>query len=163
MDNESVASAPLIGTLGTEAKSVGTQRLVGVPVLPGTASFELRAESFTLDIQVTVDLNSYPYNVLNGFLRGNICTDAGKQWIVISGAFSEFFLGMVAVQQPLPSPPIAIELATKSPGECYQQLAIYGTKYQTPDSWPGTYAFGAGFPSYTYQTTLFKGWQPLPS
>jgi hypothetical protein len=105
-------------------------------------------------IQLTVNVNSYPFVVLEGSIGGDICRDPGTSWIVTDGLFGPY-LSIEARRMLLANAPAEAEALLI--GACSQTLSISGD-FQAPDSYAGVYGFDGDTSEFAH-TTLFKGWQ----
>jgi hypothetical protein len=105
-------------------------------------------------IQLVVNVNSYPFIVLEGTIGGDIGRAVGTSWIVTEGSFGPYLL-IEAKNTPLVNAPadaaaLHVELGS-------QTVSISGD-LQAPDSYAGVYGFDKYTSEYAH-TTLFKGWQ----
>jgi hypothetical protein len=123
------------------------------------ACFELHSGATVIQIQVEVDLNSRthqsPFAILQGSLRGDICTDpVVEQWTVVEGYFGDN-LFIVAERTPLTNKPPEI----RAVHGCAQSIAMIGFS-MTPACYPGIFGYdNQNVFSWPRCNILFKGWQ----
>jgi hypothetical protein len=138
--------------------AAGRRRDAGEQTGTATACFELHGAGpetapAVFDIELTVNVNSYPFAVLEGSIGGGICTVFGTFWTVTSGSFGTR-LNIEAERMPPANAPEAEAMIT---GPCSKTLTISG-EFQAPDSYAGVYGFDGDTADFIH-TTLFKGWQ----
>jgi hypothetical protein len=132
-----------------------------------TACFELHAigqpgqPSAVFEIQLVVNPNTYPFTVLEGSIRGDICQVIGTAWKVTSASFDTGLL-IEAERVPLevtgdPLSNASVETALPAGSECMRTMSLSGS-FHVPDSYSGEYGFDGSNSDFQH-TTLFKGWQ----
>ncbi len=117
-----------------------------------------------IDIQAVVDLNTYPFVVLEGSIRGNLYTAPGTGWKVTSGYFGTpnsrypFSLFIEAEASPLGNAATAARPVLPA-GTVHQKISIVCALSELPNAFPG-YFFLDDEAAFFGCTVLFKGWQP---
>jgi hypothetical protein len=139
--------------------AAGRSRAAAEPTGTATACFELHGAGpetrpAIFAIQLLVNVNTYPFIVLEGSVSGGICQVPGTAWKVTDGSFGPQ-LFIEAKRMPLPI--VAAEAEAVLGGPCSQTVSISGN-FQAPDSYAGVYGWDGDTAAFIH-TTLFKGWQ----
>jgi hypothetical protein len=156
-----VAAPTFFDASGKEVKDRSAQLVARV--IPGiqtaTACLELHGVgnggSVTFEIQVIVNPNTYPFLILGGSIRGDICT-VRDQWVVTGGSFGPHLV-IAAKRVPLANSP---NIAAFGGTSCATDLRVVGF-FQAPDSYAGSYGTNGSDSDFSH-TTLFKGWHACP-
>jgi hypothetical protein len=143
----------------TLVDAAGRSRAAAEPTGTATACFELHGAGpetrpAIFAIQLLVNVNTYPFIVLEGSISGGICQVPGTVWKVTDASFGPQ-LFIEAKRTPLPV--AAAEAESILGGPCSQTVSISGT-FQAPDSYAGVYGWDGDTADFIH-TTLFKGWE----
>ncbi len=143
----------------TLVDATGRSKAAAEPTGIATACLELHGAGAdtppsVFEIQLTVNVNTYPFVVLEGSISGSICRVPGTVWAVIDGSFGPH-LAIEAKRMPLAIATADAEALLR--GSCAQTVSISGD-FQAPDSYAGVYGFNGDTADFIH-TTLFKGWQ----
>ncbi|GIH74714.1 hypothetical protein [Planobispora longispora] len=106
------------------------------------AYVELRNGMVSFIIDLEVDPNTYPFQIVGGTIKSGIC---GAPWNVTGGRFGN---------------DLYLEAVRKGQGSCAGSIIIVGER-QDPDSWRGTYGFDGTSASFRH-TTIFHRWSLSP-
>jgi hypothetical protein len=155
MDDQHGAATPaFFDAYGRRVKDHAAHQAARISAAAGTATacLELHAAGVVFKIEVKVNPSSYPFLILGGSIRGDICNDLGTQWEVTGGSLGSNLI-VHAQRLPLPVAPSTAALAASS---CATSISVIGN-FHTPSSYAGTYGFGGSSSDFSH-TTLFKGW-----
>jgi hypothetical protein len=146
-------------TRATLVDAAGRSRAAAEPTGTATACFELHGAGpetrpAIFAIQLLVEVNTYPFIVIEGTISGGICQVPGTSWKVTDGSFGPQ-LFIEAKRTPLSI--ATTEVAAVPGAPCSQTLSISGS-FQAPDSYAGAYGWDGDIADFIH-TTLFKGWQ----
>jgi hypothetical protein len=148
-----------IGARSTLVDATGRIKVAAEPTGIATACLELHGVGpepplSVFEIQLTVNVNIYPFVVLEGSISGTIYHVPGTRWAVTSGSFGP----RLAIEAEMI--PLSIETADAKAllsGPYGYTVSISGD-FQAPDSYAGAYGFNGDTADFIH-TTLFKGWQ----
>ncbi|TMR15006.1 hypothetical protein ETD86_27795 [Nonomuraea turkmeniaca] len=119
------------------AESVAAQKAATI-----NAYVELRNGSAIFVIDLEIDPNTYPFQVVSGTIKSGIC---GAPWAVTGGQLGDQLL---------------LNATRKGQGSCASTITVVGEQ-QDPLSWRGTYGFDGTASSFRH-TTIFHAWSLSP-
>lgn len=163
-DEKGTAASRFFGASGSEVRDQAAHQAARVApgIQTATACLELHGVgnggSVIFEIQVIVNPNTYPFLILGGTIRGDICNVLADQWVVTGGSFGQHLVIEAKRVPPVNAPP-NISLPVGSIG-CATRLSVVGF-YQPPDSYAGSYGSDGSNSDFSH-TTLFKGWHACP-
>lgn len=125
-----------------ETFAVATERVLAAGPATSKACLQLRnGSAVDWQIEVTVSLDSYPYLIIGGSIKGTICDS--PNWQVTGGSLGGG---------------LQINAKHTGSGSCASTVTIVGN-FLNPSSYGGTYGFN-GSSSMFKHTTLFLRWGP---
>jgi hypothetical protein len=109
------------------------------PLTESTAHLQLRNGGVTFDIEVTVLLETSPFQIVGGTIKSGIC---GAPWSVTGGSSMGSSL--------------RLDGSRMGSDSCVDTITVVG-EFENPSSWRGTYGFDGSSDMFGH-TTLFLGW-----
>jgi hypothetical protein len=163
-DKVSAAAPKFFDASGGEVRDQASHQAAReIPgIRPATACLELHGVgnggSVIFEIQLIVNPNTYPFLILGGSVRGDICNVPADQWAVTGGSFGPYLAIEARRIPPVNAPPNTASVISGS--SCATTMSVVGF-FQAPDSYAGSYGFSGSNSDFSH-TTLFKGWHICP-
>jgi multidrug efflux pump subunit AcrA (membrane-fusion protein) len=133
-DAAAQAAAQAAAVAAEEAAAAVPMSLTG-----STAHLELRNGGVTFEIEVTVSLETSPFQIIGGTIKSGIC---GAPWSVTGGS--------------LMGSTLRLDGSRMGSDSCVDTITVVG-EFENPNSWRGTYGFDGSSDMFGH-VTLFQGW-----